>query len=155
MPSLPLDADRDPARKPILTRLRSAALNSLAGRAVQASVILVAIGAAIAPSRVALSAFRSMLPFIAILAVALIGQHLVILPRGLNISIAGTMSLAAVLVTRLPSADAGHGEVLLYVVLALGMGLLIGALNGIVITVLGVPALVTTIGVNSVLFGLR
>ena len=152
MPSLPLDAET--AQKSAVARAGSLSFGSLGGRAVLASLILVIVGAVIAPSTVSASAFLSMLPFIAILAVASVGQHLVILQRGLDISIAGTMSLAAVLVTRLPPAEAGTLDVLSYVGLALGMGLLVGAVNGVVITLIGVPALVTTIGVNSVLFGL-
>jgi ribose transport system ATP-binding protein len=126
---------------------------SLGGRATISSVVLVVLGAIIAPSTVSASAFLSLLPFVAILAVVSIGQHLVIQQRGLDISVAGIMSFAAVIVTKLPSAGASNGEILGWIALALVSGLVAGAVNGLVITLLRVPALVTTIGVNAVLFG--
>ena len=56
-----------------------------------------------------------MLPFFAILAVASIGQHLVIQQRGLDLSVAGIMSFAAVIVSALPSSEAGVPETLAFV----------------------------------------
>ena len=99
--------------------MRRLALRSLAGRSVTATALLLVIGAIIAPSTVSASAFLSLLPFVAILAVASIGQHLVIQQRGLDISIAGIMSFAAVIVTALPSSGATISEVAGYIVLAL------------------------------------
>ena len=129
-------------------------LHSLGGRSVLATAILLIIGAILAPSTVLPSSLLSLLPFMAFLAVAAIGQHLVIQQRGLDISVAAIMSFAAVIVTALPKSGAGTGEVLAYIGLALLMGLAAGAVNGAIITLLKVPALVTTIGVNSVLFGI-
>ncbi|WP_291830390.1 hypothetical protein, partial [Bosea sp. (in: a-proteobacteria)] len=134
-------------------RLLGAFGKSLGGRATISSIVLVALGALIAPSTVSASAFLSLLPFVAILAVVSIGQHLVIQQRGLDISVAGIMSFAAVIVTKLPSAGASNNEILGWIALALVSGLVAGAVNGVVITLLRVPALVTTIGVNAVLFG--
>ncbi len=133
---------------------RSLVLNSLGGRAVLATLALLLFGAVIAPSTVSPSSILSLLPFVAFLSIAAIGQHLVIQQRGLDISIAAIMSFAAVIVTKLPGSGASTAEVLGYVVLALVMGLVAGAVNGIIITLLRVPSLVTTIGVNSVLFGI-
>jgi ribose/xylose/arabinose/galactoside ABC-type transport system permease subunit len=72
-----------------------------------AAVVLLAGGGIAAPSTVSVSAMQSMLPFFAILAVAAIGQHLVIQQRGLDLSVAGIMSFAAVIVSALPSSEAG------------------------------------------------
>src|SRR5271154_3094892 len=109
-----------------------------------AAVVLLAGGGIAAPSTVSVSALQLMLPFFAILAVASIGQHLVIQQRGLDLSVAGVMSFAAVLVTALPASAAGPSESLAYVLLALAMGLVIGGVNGLLVTFLRVPALVTT-----------
>ena len=125
----------------------------LAAKAVIATLLLLAVGAGVAPSALSVSAFLSLLPFVAILAVASIGQHLVIQQRGLDISIAGVICLAAVIVTKLPHSGAGPAAVAGYVLAALAMGLASGALTGVVVTFLNVPSLVTTIGVNAVLLG--
>jgi ribose transport system ATP-binding protein len=148
-----MDGD-DQTRESAGGRLRNLVLNSLGGRAVAATLLLFLIGAVIAPSTVSPSSILSLLPFVAFLSVAAIGQHLVIQQRGLDISIAAIMSFAAVIVTKLPGSGASSAEVLGYVALALIMGLVAGALNGTIITLLKVPSLVTTIGVNSVIFGI-
>ncbi len=139
-------------RLPVIGRNGTEA--SLATRAAVATVLLLIIGGIGAPSTVSLSAVLSMLPFIAILAVASMGQHLVILQRGLDLSVAGMMSLSAALVTALPPSGVGTGALLGYIALALGSGILAGLINGLVVTQLSVPALVTTIGSGSVLLGM-
>jgi ribose/xylose/arabinose/galactoside ABC-type transport system permease subunit len=144
------DGDR-PAR-----RLRFPDIGRLPARvtkAALATIILIALGGVIAPSTVSLSAIMSMLPFFAVLAVASIGQHLVIQQRGLDLSVAGVMSFAAVMVSAYPGLDAGPWETVGYVALALLMGLGVGAVSGLLVTLLGVPALVATIGINSLMLG--
>ena len=74
--------------------------------------------------------------------------------RGLDLSTAGIMSFAAVVVTKLPDGSTDLGVVLFYIAAALAVGAAIGAMTGLIVTFLEVPPLVTTIGVNAILFGL-
>jgi ribose/xylose/arabinose/galactoside ABC-type transport system permease subunit len=78
----------------------------------------------------------------------------VIQQRGLDLSVAGIMSFAAATVSAMVGSDAGVGETLLYVVAALAIGLVVGGINGVLVTFVRVPALVTTIGMNSLMLGL-
>src|SRR5579862_9566149 len=126
----------------------------LAAKALIATALLVLIGGIAAPSTVNSAAILSTLPYFAILAVASIGQHLVIQQRGLDLSTAGIISFAAVVATKLPGGSGDVGVVLFYMVLALAVGAAIGAATGLVVTLLHVPPLVTTIGINAILFGL-
>jgi len=126
----------------------------LAARSFLATALLVLIGGIAAPSTVNSAAILSTLPYFAILAVASIGQHLVVQQRGLDLSTAGIMSFAAVVVTKLPGGSGDFGVVIFYVLLALAVGAAIGAATGLIVTLLHVPPLVTTIGVNAILFGL-
>jgi ribose/xylose/arabinose/galactoside ABC-type transport system permease subunit len=126
----------------------------LAAKAILATAVLVVIGAIAAPSTINSAAILSTLPYFAILAIPSIGQHLVIQQRGLDLSVAGIMSFTAVVVTKLPNGSTDLGVVLFYIVLALAVGTAIGAFSGLIVTYLSVPALVTTIGVNAVLYGL-
>src|SRR5579862_8269679 len=126
----------------------------LAAKALIATALLVLIGGIAAPSTVSVSALQLMLPYFAILAVASIGQHLVIQQRGLDLSTAGIMSFAAVIVTKLPNGSTDPAVVLFFVAAALVVGAGIGAVTGLIVTLLEVPPLVTTIGVNAILFGL-
>lgn len=123
-------------------------------KALAATVLLTIIGGLFAPSTVSGGAILTTLPFVAVLAVASIGQHLVIQQRGLDLSVAGIMSFAGVMVTAFPGLEAGLWPTLGYVVLTLLMGGAVGAINGVVVSLLRVPALVTTIGVNSILLGI-
>jgi ribose/xylose/arabinose/galactoside ABC-type transport system permease subunit len=126
----------------------------LAAKSFIATAILVAIGGIAAPSTINSAAILSTLPYFAILAMPSIGQHLVIQQRGLDLSVAGIMSFTAVIVTKLPDASTHLGTVLFWVAAALAVGALCGAVTGAIVTYLHVPPLVTTIGVNAVLFGL-
>lgn len=118
-----------------------------------ATALLLVFGAFLAPSTVSTGAILTMLPLVAILGISAIGQHLVIQLRGFDLSVVGIMSFAAVVVTALPHSGAGAWETVGYIAIALGMGLTVGCANGLMVTSLGVPALVTTIGVNSFLLG--
>src|SRR5262245_32722409 len=91
------------------------ALPSRVTKAALATIILIVLGGLIAPSTVSLSAIMSMLPFFAVLAVASIGQHLVIQQRGLDLSVAGIMSFAAVMVSAYPGLEASTWETVGYV----------------------------------------
>jgi ribose transport system permease protein len=123
-------------------------------KAFVATALLVLIGGIAAPSTVNSAAILSTLPYFAILAVASIGQHLVIQQRGLDLSTAGIMSFAAVVVTKLPDGSGDPGVVIFYIAAALAVGAAIGTVTGLIVTLLQVPPLVTTIGVNAILFGL-
>jgi ribose/xylose/arabinose/galactoside ABC-type transport system permease subunit len=125
----------------------------LAVKAVIATVLLLVIGGFAAPSTVSASAILSMLPFFSILAIAAIGQHLVIQQRGLDLSVAGAISLSAALVTALPASDAGTMAMIGFVLVALAVGAAAGGVSGLIVTKVHVPPLVTTIGANSVLLG--
>src|ERR1700690_795742 len=101
-----------------------------------ATAILVLIGGIAAPSTVNSAAILSTLPYFAILAVASIGQHLVIQQRGLDLSTAGIMSFAAVIVTKLPDGSGDPGVVIFYIVAALAVGAAIGTVTGLIVTLL-------------------
>ena len=97
------------------------------------------------------TALLAMLPFAAILAIASIGQTLVIQQRGLDLSVPGMITLTAVLVTKYPNGDGGK--------LLGGIGLVVlacvcsGVVSGIAITRFGITPLVATLGVNALLLG--
>lgn len=126
----------------------------LAAKALIATAVLVLIGGIAAPSTISVPAILSTLPYFAILAVASIGQHLVIQQRGLDLSTAGIMSFVAVVVTKLPDSSTDPAVVLFFIAAGLVVGAAFGAVSGLIVTLLYVPSLVTTIGMNAILFGL-
>src|SRR5436305_14250728 len=72
-----------------------------------ATGLLFAVSPLIAHGSVSSSALLSTLPFAAILAIAGIGQTLVVQQRGLDLSVPGMITLTTIIVTKYPSGDGG------------------------------------------------
>jgi ribose transport system permease protein len=120
-------------------------------RAAVAVIAMFAISAALSPPSVSRTALLAMLPFAAFTAIAAIGQTFVVQQAGLDLSIAGGISLGALLVARYGAAnDLGLAFA---IVLALAAGAMTGLVSGSVVAFAGLPPLVVTIGVNAVLIG--
>jgi ribose transport system permease protein len=122
-------------------------------KATAALVVLLVVAAMLEPRILAPDVIRAMLPFVAIGGLATIGQQLVIQQRGFDLSVAGTISLSAVIVTCLPAWSPNQAGVLIGVAAALGAGALGGLANGVAVTIFQIPSLVVTIGTNAVLIG--
>jgi ribose transport system permease protein len=116
-----------------------------------ATALLFAVSPLVADGSLSNSALQAMLPFAGILAIAAIGQTLVIQQGGLDLSVPGTFSLGVVLVVVVPGGDPGKLGLALAVVLL--VGLTAGLINGLLITRLGITSLVATLGMNAVLVG--
>ena len=72
---------------------------------VPATVVLYLVSPLLAEGSVSGSSILVVLSFASILAIAAIGQTLVIQQGGLDLSVPGVISLAAVLVTKFPDGD--------------------------------------------------
>jgi ribose transport system permease protein len=116
-----------------------------------ATAALFAVSPLLAGGSIGAGALKAMLPFAGILAIAAVGQTLVVQQRGLDLSVPGTMSLAAALITKVPDGSAAKLPPALAVVAlaAAACGLVIGLL----VTHLGVTPLVATLGVNAIALG--
>lgn len=116
-----------------------------------ATVLVFALGAVVAPSSVSRSAIIGMVPFASVLAIAGLGQMLVVQQGGIDLSVAGGISLAAVIVTHEPDGDSGRlgAAVAMAVALAIGAGLV----NGLLVGRLRLSAIIATLGTNALLYG--
>jgi len=142
-----------------MTMQRSDTLGSFVSKALTgsstavwlATAALFAISPVVAHGSLGKAPLLSMLPFAAVLAIAAAGQTLVVQQRGLDLSVPGMIALGAVLCTNLPQV---HGWALSSAVLvAVGATGVVGLLNGILVTKVGVTPLVATLGMNVVLLG--
>ncbi len=116
-----------------------------------ATVALFLVSPVIAPGSLGGPAVLGMLPFAAVLAIAAVGQTLVVQQRGLDLSVPGMMAFGAALVSGLPQ---NHGWPLgLAIVAAIVLAAAAGLVNGILVTRFGVMPLVATLGMNAVLLG--
>lgn len=93
----------------------------------------------------------SLLPFASILAVAAVGQMLVVQQRGLDFSVAGIFSLSTIIVTVMPSWLVVG--VAASIVIAVLVAAIIGWATGITVTRFGITPLIATLGVNALLLG--
>jgi ribose transport system permease protein len=111
---------------------------------------LIALSAILAPATLSPGSLVAVMPFFAVLALAAVGQCLVIQQRGLDLSIPGTFAVTAIVMTRLEAIGYAMPIALL---ISLGISMLIGLVNGFVILRLSVSPLVATLATNSVLLG--
>lgn len=116
-----------------------------------ALAVLAVVSAIFVPGTLAPSGLLAMLPFAAVLVIASIGQCLTIQSGGMDLSVPGSMTLAAAVVTG--HADRQDGRIGSAVVLALVAVLVGGLLNGVAITKLRIPPIVATLAVNALMLG--
>ncbi len=117
---------------------------------VTALVVLVVAGLAFAPSSLSSGAVQGMLPFAAVLAVVALGQTLVVMQGGIDLSIAGSVSIVIVIVTHEAYGD--NSKVLPAALAALAVAIGAGLLNGFLVGRLGLNPIVATLGTNALLY---
>lgn len=116
---------------------------------------LVVVAAIIAPDALQSASWAFVLPYMTILAVAALGQMLVIMHAGIDLSIPGVMFLGGNLVV---GVAGGADDRLAPAILAcIGLGALVGLANGLFVGVLKLNPLIVTLAVGQVVlaFGLR
>ncbi|MFK0333593.1 ABC transporter permease [Rhizobium sp. NPDC090275] len=133
----------------------------LEGRAFFALIVIIAVFSFLSPYYFSLNNFLIMASHVAIFGILAIGMLLVILNGGIDLSVGSTLGLAGCIAgflmqgVQLPSFG-----VILYtpvwavVVLTCAMGALVGAVNGVLIAYLKVPAFVASLGVLYVARGI-
>lgn len=115
------------------------------------TIVLIIICLLFAPSSMSWGALQGSLPFAAIIAIVGLGQLLVVQQGGFDLSLPGAVSLAVVTATHYPQQD----NALLYqaVLLALCFALAAGILNGLLVSIFRLNAIIATIGTNALLYG--
>ena len=93
---------------------------------------------------------RNLLEQSLVLGTAAIGQTLVIITGGIDLSIPAMMGVSAVLLPRLAQSDSGLWKPALVV---LGIATALGIFNGVAVGVFGAPAIIVTLGTNSIMLG--
>src|SRR4051794_24765422 len=118
---------------------------------VVATALLFLLSEAVASSSLTRGTLLTMLPFAAALAIASLGQTLVVMQGGIDLSVAGGLSLYVVIVTKYPAGD--NGRLLPAIALAFGAAVVAGWLNGFLVGRLRLNPIVATLGTNALLFG--
>lgn len=115
------------------------------------TIILYVASAVLAPTSISKVAQMGMLPFAACLAIVGLGQTLVIQQGGIDLSVAGAVSLTVVIVTWGP--DRHDDRLLSAVGAAFGAAIITGLINGFLVTKTKLNSIVATLGVNALLYG--
>lgn len=117
------------------------------------SAVLFVVGGLVQPGFASYGQAMNILRLAAFLGIVAAGQTLVIISggEGIDLSVGSLITLGAIVVFRIGAGDSGAA--LLALVVALGVGLLLGTLNGLGITALGIPPLVMTLGMAGVVQG--
>lgn len=124
-------------------------------REVQLALILLVMSGAIgirAPLFLGARSIDSLLTDSSILVMMALAQMLVIVTRGIDLSVAAILALSGMAVALLGERFPG-APVALLVPAALACGLALGSINGVLVGVLGLPPIVVTLGSMSVFRG--
>jgi ribose transport system permease protein len=137
-------------------RARSPALTSLvvASRYMPvyiALLLLVVVASIWAPETLSSVALRAIAPYGAVLGIAALGQMLVVMTGGIDLSVPGTMSLAAVIMVGV--GDGSSERVWIAIATAVVVAAVIGLVNGLLIGGLKLNALITTLAVGLIVIG--
>jgi rhamnose transport system permease protein len=104
-----------------------------------------------APQFLTVSNISQVAVLASIVAVAAVGEALVILTRNVDLSVEAMMGIVAYSVARLLELHALSP--LPAIAFGLGLGLLLGMINGAIVTIFKVPAIVATLGTLSIFRG--
>jgi ribose transport system permease protein len=115
-----------------------------------ATILVFALGAVAAPSSVSHSAIIGMVPFAAVLAIAGLGQLLVVQQGGVDLSVPGGISLAVVIVTHEPDGD--NAKLGAAIVMAIGFAIGAGLISGVLVSRLRLSSIIATLGMNALLY---
>jgi ribose transport system permease protein len=114
-------------------------------------LILYAVSGLFSPGMFQVGQVLNILQVAAFLGVVATGQTLALLTGGIDLSIAGMVTMANIVST---SVMAGRdGNMLMGIVVCVLLAASVGLINGLMITVVRVTPLVATLGMNSILFG--
>ncbi|HRV92972.1 MAG TPA: ABC transporter permease [Anaerolineae bacterium] len=115
-------------------------------------VLLIILVSLRSPNFLSLENFRDILLNISILAIVALAQTMVIITRGIDLSVGSMIGLVAMMVS---FVVVEHQTMSPWLALLLGMaiGCMLGCFNGFIITVGGVPPIIATLGTLSIYRG--
>jgi ribose transport system permease protein len=113
-----------------------------------ATALLLGVAAVIAPAALQQTSWAFVLPYMTILAIAAVGQMLVIMQAGIDLSTAGVISLCGNVLVGV-SANSDH-RLALGVLASVGVGALVGLVNGVLVAVVRLNPLIVTLATGQI-----
>ena len=113
-----------------------------------ATGVLALIAAIIAPDALQSTSWAFVLPYMTILAVAALGQMLVVMHAGIDLSTPGVMFLGGNLIVGIGATS--NDRLALAILACIGVGALVGLVNGIFVGLLKLNPLIVTLAVGQI-----
>lgn len=113
-----------------------------------ATALLFIVAVIIAPDALQSTSWSFVLPYMTVLAIASIGEMLVIMTGGIDLSIPGVMFLGGNLV--LGVSHHSNSRLVIAILACLGLGLIVGLSNGIFVGLLRLNPLIVTLAVGQI-----
>src|SRR3954451_18019259 len=117
-----------------------------------ATGVLFVVAAIAAPDTLSSNSFSAVLPLMTFLAVAALGEMLVVMTGGIDLSIPGVVTLVCNLVVGVGAGS--DGRLWIAILACLGWSALVGLVNGLLIGVVGLNPLVVTLAVGQIVLGI-
>ena len=118
-----------------------------------ATGVLLVVAEIIAPETLSSNSFSSyVLPFMTFLAVAGLGEMLVIMTGGIDLSIPGVIVLVSNLLVGFGGGD--NGQIAVAILVGLGCAALIGLVNGLLVSVARLNPLIVTLAIGQIVIGI-
>jgi rhamnose transport system permease protein len=116
-------------------------------------LLIVAIVGVQVPQFLTVSNIEQILLSVAILAIVAVGETLVVLTRNVDLSVGAIVGFSAFITANLFKQQPGT-NLLVAILLGCALGLILGAVNGLIVTVGRVPAIIVTLGTLYIYRGL-
>ena len=117
-----------------------------------ALILLVVVAAIWVPETLSPVALSAIAPFAALLAITALGQMLVIMTGGIDLSTPGTLTLAAMIMAGV--GQQSDSRIWIAILTAVGAAAVIGLVNGILIGGLKLNALIVTLATGQIVVGI-
>lgn len=114
--------------------------------------VLILVAALVAPATLSSESFSAILPLATFLAVAALGEMLVVMTGGIDLSIPGVITMASTLMIGVSGGD--DGKLLAAVLVALSWSAVVGVVNGLLVGIGRLNPLVVTLAVNQIVLGI-
>lgn len=116
-----------------------------------AVALLYALAVIVTPAMAKPAQILNILQVTAFLGLVATGQTLALLTGGIDLSVAGVVTMTNIVATGVMMGE--NSRIAPAVLICLGLGAAVGALNGALIAILRVAPIISTLAMNSILFG--
>lgn len=113
--------------------------------------VLLAVAAVVAPNTLSSTAFSEIRPFMTFLAVAALGQMLVVMTGGIDLSVPSVISMVGAVMLGVSAGD--DAGIATAIAVCLAWAVAIGLANGVLVGYLGLNPLIVTLAVGQIVFG--